>query len=105
MQNNIIIMCTVTLNINEAEVRELNPSLTDMASINRWAQRVMDDFIASRRRSKEQPKPYTMEEIHAMIAESERQIAAGQYQDFDEAMDEIEAELAREEEIEMAEAV
>ena len=98
-------MCTVTLNINEAEVRELNPSLTDMASINRWAQRVMDDFIASRRRSKEELKPYTMEEIHAMIDESERQIAAGQYQDFDEAMDEIEAELAREEELEMAEAV
>lgn len=50
-------------------------------------------------------KPYTMEEINAMIDESERQIAAGQYQDFDEAMDEIEAELAREEQLEMAEAV
>ena len=50
-------------------------------------------------------KPYTIEEIHAMIDESERQIAAGQYHDFDEAMDEIEAELAREEQFEMAEAV
>ena len=98
-------MCTVTLNINEAEVRELNPSLTDMASINRWAQRVMDDFIASRRRSKEQLKPYTMEELHARIAQSERDYAEGRWQDFDEAMDEIEAELAREEELEMAEAV
>ena len=105
MQNNIKIMCTVTLNINEAEVRELNPSLTDMASINRWAQRVMDDFIASRRRSKEQLKPYTMEELHARIAQSERDYAEGRWQDFDEAMDEIEAELAREEELEMAEAV
>lgn len=84
MQNKIKIMCTVTLNINEAEVRELNPSLTDMASINRWAQRVIDDFIASRRRSKEQLKPYTMEEIHAMIDESERQIAAGQYKPIEE---------------------
>ncbi|MBR0169484.1 MAG: hypothetical protein IJQ14_01415 [Bacteroidales bacterium] len=98
-------MCTVTLNINEAEVRELNPELTDMASINRWAQRVMDDFIASRRRSKEQLKPYTMEELHARIAQSERDYAEGRWQDFDEAMDEIEAELAREEELEMAEAV
>ena len=105
MQNNIKIMCTVTLNINEAEVRELNPSLTDMASINRWAQRVMDDFIASRRRSKEQLKPYTIEELHARIAQSERDYAEGRWQDFDEAMDEIEAELAREEELEMAEAV
>ena len=105
MQNNIKIMCTVTLNINEAEVRELNPELTDMASINRWAQRVMDDFIASRRRSKEQLKPYTIEELHARIAQSERDYAEGRWQDFDEAMDEIEAELAREEELEMAEAV
>lgn len=96
MKNNIKIMCTVTLNINEAEVRELNPSLTDMASINRWAQRVIDDFIASRRRSKEQLKPYTMEELNARIDKAERDSAEGRYRDFDEAMDEIEAELARE---------
>lgn len=42
-------------------------------------------------------KPYTIEEIQEMIAISERQLAAGQWQDFDEAMDEIEAELAAEE--------
>ena len=84
MQNNIKIMCTVTLNINEAEVRELNPSLTDMASINRWAQRVMDDFIASRRRSKEQLKPYTMAEIDAMLDEAEAAFEAGDYLTQDE---------------------
>ena len=84
MQNNIKIMCTVTLNINEAEVRELNPSLTDMASINRWAQRVMDDFIASRRRSKEELKPYTIEEIDAMLDEAEAAFEAGDYLTQDE---------------------
>ena len=77
-------MCTVTLNINEAEVRELNPSLTDMASINRWAQRVMDDFIASRRRSKEELKPYTIEEIDAMLDEAEAAFEAGDYLTQDE---------------------
>lgn len=41
-------------------------------------------------------KPYTIEEIQEMIAISERQLAAGQWQDFDEAMDEIEAELETE---------
>ena len=45
MQNNIKIMCTVTLNINEALVRRVNPSLTDMMSINRWAQQQMDNLI------------------------------------------------------------
>lgn len=39
-------------------------------------------------------KPYTIEELRERIAISERQFAAGQWQDFDEAMDEIEAELA-----------
>lgn len=50
--------------------------------------------------------PYTIEELHEMIAISERQIAAGQWQDFDEAIDEIEAELAAEEkETEIAKAL
>ena len=41
-------------------------------------------------------KPYTIEELKARIVESERQYAAGMWQDFDEAMDEIEAELETE---------
>ena len=41
-------------------------------------------------------KPYTIEELRERIAISERQFAAGQWQDFDDAMDEIEAELAAE---------
>ena len=40
-------------------------------------------------------KPYTIEELHEMIAISEQQFAAGQWQDFDKAMDEIEAELSK----------
>ncbi|MBR3710344.1 MAG: hypothetical protein IKM99_05210 [Bacteroidales bacterium] len=51
-------------------------------------------------------KPYTIEELREMIAISERQFASGQWQDFDEAMDEIEAELAAEEQqSEMAESL
>ena len=34
------------------------------------------------------------DDINARIAESERQFASGEYMDFDEAMDKIEAELA-----------
>ena len=106
MQNNIKIMCTVTLNIDEAEVRELNPSLTDMASINRWAQRVMDDFIASRRRSKEELKPYTMEEINAMLDEAEANFAAGKGIPHEEVMRRSREKLAqRRKELEMAEAI
>lgn len=51
-------------------------------------------------------KPYTIEELREMIAISERQFAAGQWQDFDEAMAEIEAELAAEEKLsEMADSL
>jgi predicted transcriptional regulator len=51
-------------------------------------------------------RPYTMEEIYAMIDKSERDIAEGRVYDFDEAMDELEKELAAEDrELEMVEAV
>ena len=79
-------MCTVTLNINEAQIRRINPSLTDKASINRWAQRLMDNLIDNLTAEDDDYslKPYTMEEINAMIDESERQIAAGQYKPIEE---------------------
>lgn len=41
-------------------------------------------------------KTYTIEDINAMIDESERQLANGQWQDFDEAMNELEREFAAE---------
>ena len=40
---------------------------------------------------KEEPlKPYTIEELHARIAQSERDIAEGRVQDFDDFMRELE---------------
>lgn len=51
-------------------------------------------------------KPFTKKEVNDMIDESERQLANGQWQDFDEAMNELEKELAeKDQEPEMAEAV
>lgn len=42
-------------------------------------------------------KPYTMEEIYAMIDESERQIAAGLSQDHEDVFRELQEELDQEE--------
>lgn len=55
----------------------------------------------------ETPKPYTMEEINAMLDESEAEIAAGIGTPHEEAMREWEEEIIRmeREELEMAEAV
>ena len=50
-------------------------------------------------------RSYTREEIHAMVEESERQIAAGLYQDSEEMMRELREEFAEEDKLEMAEVV
>ncbi|MBR1550497.1 MAG: hypothetical protein IJ634_07680 [Bacteroidales bacterium] len=76
-------MCTVTLNINEAQVRRINPALTDMDAITRWAQRIIDNFIADHR-SQEELTPYTLEELNARIDESERQFAEGKCKSINE---------------------
>lgn len=62
--------------------------------------------LGAKSQQKETLKPYTMDEINAMIDEGELQIANGEYQDFDEAMDELEREFAEEDRLlETAETV
>ena len=57
--------------------------------------------------SEENLKPYTMEEINAMIDESEAEIAAGLGTPHEEVMREWDEEITRmeQEELEMAEVV
>lgn len=81
------IMCTITLNINERQIREVNPSLTDIDAITRWAQHLLDTCIAdltADRHSHKELKPYTIEELHARIAKAERDSAEGRYRSHDE---------------------
>ena len=102
-------MCTVTLNINEAQVRKVNPELTDMASINRWAQQQMDnlieDLVDEQEFAKKHLRPYTIEELHERLAVAEANYAAGLGIPDEEAWEELDDELARKKELEMAEAV
>lgn len=100
-------MCTVTLNIDEALARKANPALTSMEAITRWAQQLVDKRIADllEIRNMETLKPYTIEEINARIDQSLRDSAAGLGQESEEMFRELEEEFAREEELEMAEAV
>lgn len=100
-------MCTVSVNINENQLRSIDPMLTDHDSITRWVQRLVDVRIADlvEIHSRENLKPYTMEEINARIDQAMRESAAGLGQEFDEFMDELEEEFAREDALEMTEAV
>ena len=100
-------MCTVSVNINENQLRSIDPMLTDHDSITRWVQRLVDVRIADlvEIHSRENLKPYTIEELHERIKASEADFAAGRYHDFDDVIREIEEELDKEEVLDMAEAV
>ena len=56
-------------------------------------------------RQKELQQPYTVEEIHEMIAQAQRESAAGLGQDSEEMFRELKEEFAREEQLEISEAV
>ena len=42
------------------------------------------------------PKPYTIEELHQMVAEGEQQFAEGKWQDSEDMFRELEEEFATE---------
>ncbi len=105
-------MCTVTINIDEAQVRKVYPSLTSIESITRWTQQLVDACIADLAEEDyplpEGVKPYTIEELHARIDKAERDSAEGRVRDFDDFMRELRQEFAEEdmrEKMEMLEAV
>lgn len=51
------------------------------------------------------PKPYTMEEVNAILDLAEADFAAGKFIDDDDAWEELDRELAQEGKPELAEAV
>ena len=91
--------------MSKTALTNLRDYLTDTLSPDdmMWLVEEMKGFM---RGKEEKLKPYTIEEIHAMIEESERDIAEGRVYDFDEVMDELEKEFAEEDrELEMAKAI
>ena len=72
----------------------------------RWVARHLSEY-ADKQEQSESLKPYTMEELNAMLDRAEADVAAGRTIPHEEVMREWEEELAREEqeELEMAEAV
>ena len=69
----------------------------------RW---VGEHLIERAAKEEQPPKPYTMEEINAMLDAAEAEIAAGKGIPDEEMWDELDEELSREEkEPELAEAV
>jgi len=92
------------LNIDEAQIRKAYPELTSMEAITRWAQQLVDTRIADllELRSRKTLKPYTIEELHARIRESEADFAAGRYTPAEDLFREWGMELDEEEVLEEA---
>ena len=59
----------------------------------------------AKKEQSEQLRPYTMQELNARIDQAEADIAAGRVIDDDDVWAELDEELAREEQREMAEAI
>lgn len=63
-------MCTVSINIDEATVRQINPLLTSRESINNWLQHQVDLMI--KEMIVEDTDTMDVEELRAMLHETVR---------------------------------
>lgn len=75
-------MCTVSINIDEATLRRINPLLTSRESISHWLQHQVDLMIEGYTRSKAErrkqalKKDMTPEQLYSLIAEEIDEIYA-----------------------------
>lgn len=63
-------MCTVSINIDEATMRQINPLLTNRESINNWLQHQVDLMI--KEMIVEDTDTMDVEELRAMLHETVR---------------------------------
>ena len=57
-------MCTVTINVDEAMLKEMNPNLSDKAAIRRWVQELID--LRIQQMEFEDTETMSVEEARAM---------------------------------------
>ena len=75
-------MCTVSINIDEAKMRQIDPRLTSQESINRWLQHQVDLMVEEYSRGKAESrrqalkKDMTPEQLYSLISEEIDEIYA-----------------------------
>ena len=64
-------MCTVSINIDDAIVRRINPNLTSRESIGQWLQQQVNDWLMEMavQSNNLSPNAHTAEEMKAIVAE------------------------------------
>ena len=67
-------MCTVTVNVDEAMLKELDPNLSDKTAIRRWVQELID--LRIQQMELEDNEMMDLEEARAMLHETIRKVYA-----------------------------
>ena len=63
-------MCTVSINVDEAAIRDMRPELNTTAAIRSWAQELIDSRL--RQMQLEDEETMEVEEVRAMVLETDR---------------------------------
>ena len=67
-------MCTVTVNVDEAMLKEMDPSLSDKTAIRKWVQQLID--LRIQQMELEDNETMDLEEARAMLHETIRKVYA-----------------------------
>lgn len=67
-------MCTVTINVDEAMLKEMNPNLSDKTAIRRWVQELID--LRIQQMELEDDETMDLEDARAMLHETIRKVYA-----------------------------
>ena len=90
-------MCTVTVNVDEAMLKEMDPNLSDKTAIRRWVQELID--LRIQQMELEDNETMDLEEARAMLHETIRKVYAEGWITYFDAMYQIERTLLRREPI------
>ena len=67
-------MCTVTVNVDEAMLKEMDPNLSDKSAIRRWVQELID--LRIQQMELEDDETMDLEDARAMLHETIRKVYA-----------------------------
>ena len=92
---NVFVMCTVSINIDDATVRRINPLLTSRESISLWLQHQVDEMIENMAIQSHSlsPNAHSAEEMKTIVADRIRLMESGEatYIDGEEGFAQIRA--------------
>ena len=67
-------MCTITVNVDEAMLKEMDPNLSDKTAIRKWVQQLID--LRIQQMELEDNETMDLEEARAMLHETIRKVYA-----------------------------